>query len=205
MSSFDYNAPAELFLSKPAKGSRTKYRRFATAAEALRYAVEDLRTPKAFGAWLEVGDERFNSSEIQRLYEGGAEELVTGSLVKLEVPGLRANYALHATARGSSSLVIPMTSITYLNGSANEKNEAVRLCRKKATECQRTALTTPDPIVRLRFLHLAKLWREMADEADQRTNKPPMSEDKGVIIVFPKRLKADGDGGSFRVGKNENF
>ena len=27
MSSFDYNAPAELFLSKPAKGSRKKYRR----------------------------------------------------------------------------------------------------------------------------------------------------------------------------------
>ena len=46
MSSFDYNAPAELFLAKPIKGSRTKYRRFATAAEALRYAVEDLRTPK---------------------------------------------------------------------------------------------------------------------------------------------------------------
>ena len=46
MSSFDYRAPAELFLSKPAKGSRTKYRRFATAAEALRYAVEDLRTPE---------------------------------------------------------------------------------------------------------------------------------------------------------------
>jgi hypothetical protein len=69
MPSFDYNAPAELFLAKPAKGSRTKYRRFATAAEALRYAVEDLRTPKAFGAWLEVEDERFNSSEIQRLYE----------------------------------------------------------------------------------------------------------------------------------------
>ena len=69
MPPFDYNAPAELFLSKPVKGSRIKYRRFATAAEALRYAVEDLRTPKAFGAHLEVGDERFNSSEIQRLYE----------------------------------------------------------------------------------------------------------------------------------------
>ena len=71
MASFDYNAPAELFLSKPAKGCRTKYRRFATAAEALCYAVEDLRTPKAFGAWLEVGDQRFNSVEIQRLYEDG--------------------------------------------------------------------------------------------------------------------------------------
>ena len=69
MSSFDYNAPAELFLSKPAKGCRTKYRRFATSAEALRYAVEDLRTPKAFGAHLEVGDSRFNSSDIQRLYD----------------------------------------------------------------------------------------------------------------------------------------
>ena len=69
MSSFAYRAPAELFLAKPMKGSRTKYWRFATAAEALRYAVEHLRTPKAFGAWLEVGDERFNSSEIQRLYE----------------------------------------------------------------------------------------------------------------------------------------
>ena len=69
MSSFDYNAPAELFLAKSPKGSRTKYRRFETAAEALRYAVEDLRTPKAFGACLEVGDARFNSTEIQRLYE----------------------------------------------------------------------------------------------------------------------------------------
>jgi hypothetical protein len=32
----------------------------------------DLRTytsPRPFGAWLEVGEERFSSSEIQRLYE----------------------------------------------------------------------------------------------------------------------------------------
>ena len=69
MSSFDYNAPAELFLAKPAKSSRTKYRRFATAAEALRYAVGTYASPRPFGAWLEVGEERFSSSEIQRLYE----------------------------------------------------------------------------------------------------------------------------------------
>jgi hypothetical protein len=67
--SFDYSAPAELFLSKRVGNTREKYRRFATAAEAIRYAVEDLRTPKAFGAWVQVGDERFNSTEIQRLYE----------------------------------------------------------------------------------------------------------------------------------------
>jgi hypothetical protein len=66
---FDYNAPAELFLAKRTKNGRENYRRFATAAEAIRYAVETLRMPRAFGAWLEVGDERFNSTEIERLYE----------------------------------------------------------------------------------------------------------------------------------------
>jgi hypothetical protein len=71
MPSFDYNAPAELFLAKRTKSSRTKYRRFTTAAEAIRYAVEDLRIPRAFGACLQVGDERFNSVEIQRLYDDG--------------------------------------------------------------------------------------------------------------------------------------
>ena len=69
MSSFGYNAPAELFLSEPAKGSRTKYRRFATAASGPPLRRRNLRTPKAFGAWLEVGDKRFNGSEIHRLYE----------------------------------------------------------------------------------------------------------------------------------------
>ena len=64
--SFNYNAPAELFLAKRAKKN---YWRFTTAAETIRYVIEDLRTPKALGAWLQVGDERFNSTEIQRLYE----------------------------------------------------------------------------------------------------------------------------------------
>jgi hypothetical protein len=53
--SFDYNAPAELFLAKRTKSNRENYRRFATAAEAIRYAVETLRTPKAFGARLRSG------------------------------------------------------------------------------------------------------------------------------------------------------
>ena len=69
MPPFDYNAPAELFLAKRTKISRKNYRRFTTAAEAIRYAVEDLRTPKAFGAHLEVGDQRLNSNDILRLYE----------------------------------------------------------------------------------------------------------------------------------------
>jgi hypothetical protein len=69
MPPFDHDAPAELFLAKRTKSNRENYQRFTTAAEAIRYAVEDLRTPKALGVWLQVGDERFNSIEIQRLYE----------------------------------------------------------------------------------------------------------------------------------------
>jgi hypothetical protein len=61
MSSFEYHAPAKCFWRSPLRAAGQK---FATEAEALRYAVEDLRTPKAFGAWLEVGDERFSSNEI---------------------------------------------------------------------------------------------------------------------------------------------
>jgi hypothetical protein len=77
-----------------------------------------------------------------------------------------------------------MTSINYLNGSSNE-TDAARLCRKKARDCQRTALTTADPMIRHRFLHLAKLWREMADDAEQQAKGA--SEDKGAVIFFPKR------------------
>ena len=43
---FDYNAPAELFLAKRTKSRRENYRRFATAAEAIRYAVETFARPE---------------------------------------------------------------------------------------------------------------------------------------------------------------
>ncbi len=69
--SFDYGAPAELFLSRTTKSSRKKYRRFATAAEVIRYAVEDLPSLRSLGAWMQVGDDRFNSDAIQPLYDDG--------------------------------------------------------------------------------------------------------------------------------------
>ena len=65
---FDYSSPAELFLSKR-RGRHTDYRRFATAAEAIRYAVEELRTRRSLRAWMQVGDARFNKEEINRLYD----------------------------------------------------------------------------------------------------------------------------------------
>jgi hypothetical protein len=65
---FDYGVPAELFMGKR-KGGPLRYRRFATAAEAIRFAVEELPAVRALGAWMQVGDERFDGDDIQRLYQ----------------------------------------------------------------------------------------------------------------------------------------
>jgi hypothetical protein len=36
------------------------YRRFATAAEAIRFAVEEFPAVRTLDAWMQVGDERFD-------------------------------------------------------------------------------------------------------------------------------------------------
>ena len=46
-----------------------RYRRFATAAEAIQFAIEELPAVRALGAWMQVGDQRFDGDDIQRLYE----------------------------------------------------------------------------------------------------------------------------------------
>jgi hypothetical protein len=68
---FDYGAPAELFMAKRKGGTRQPlgYRRFATAAEAIRFAIEESPAVRALGAWMQVGDDRFDGEEIQRLYD----------------------------------------------------------------------------------------------------------------------------------------
>jgi hypothetical protein len=70
---FDYASPAELFMTKRKGGSRQPlvYRRFASAAEAIRFAIEDFPAVQTLGVWLQVGDERFDSDDIQRLYQNG--------------------------------------------------------------------------------------------------------------------------------------
>ena len=76
-----------------------------------------------------------------------------------------------------------MTSISSLHGLSGE-TDASRFCRKKARDCQRAALATTNPNLRLTLQRLAKLWREMAD---LRSNKREEPENKSVVIFFPKR------------------
>jgi hypothetical protein len=68
---FDYSTPAELFMAKRKGGARQPlgYRRFTTAAEAIRFAVEDFPSIRTLGAWMQIGNNRFDSDDIQRLYE----------------------------------------------------------------------------------------------------------------------------------------
>jgi hypothetical protein len=71
MMTFDYAASAELFMPKRKGGARPtlSYRRFATAAEAIRFVVEESPATRTLGAWLQVEEERFNGDDIRRLYE----------------------------------------------------------------------------------------------------------------------------------------
>ena len=69
MDDFKYDAPAEIFISRRfAKSPQTQYRRFPTAAEAVRFLVEELPVTALSGALMEVNEVRFDGTEAHRLY-----------------------------------------------------------------------------------------------------------------------------------------
>jgi hypothetical protein len=70
MSKFDYAAPAELFPSRNRKVvNKVKYRRFDRAADAIRFAVEELPEPLLLGAFIESNEERLGHKDIRALYD----------------------------------------------------------------------------------------------------------------------------------------
>jgi Arc/MetJ-type ribon-helix-helix transcriptional regulator len=71
MAPFNYSMVAELYSGFAGTFRRQPvgYRRFANAAEAIRFAMEELSAAALASAALEVGDQRFDSHGIRRLYE----------------------------------------------------------------------------------------------------------------------------------------
>ncbi len=71
MDEFDYNAAAELFPTRRRAPRRQPlgYKRFAQAAHAIRFAIEDVPPELLVGAFLEVDEQRYDGDAIRRLYE----------------------------------------------------------------------------------------------------------------------------------------
>ncbi|HLN85101.1 MAG: hypothetical protein ACM3Z4_06095 [Hyphomicrobiales bacterium] len=70
MDKFDFSAPAELYPGRNRKSTkRMSYRRFEKAAEAIRFAVEELPQPLLLGTCIEINEQRLDHKDIQALYE----------------------------------------------------------------------------------------------------------------------------------------
>lgn len=70
MGKFDFTAPAELYSAR-GHGRRAplSYRRFATAAEAIRYAVEQIPKNLSAAAYIETGEQTITHKELRELYD----------------------------------------------------------------------------------------------------------------------------------------
>src|SRR5471032_1215960 len=74
MAAFSYKTSAELFPAAIRKKKRAgfAYRRFDTAAEAVRFAIEELPADSLNGAYLQVEEARFDQNGIRTLYDAEA-------------------------------------------------------------------------------------------------------------------------------------
>jgi hypothetical protein len=68
---FNYDAAAGLYFGRPGVQARkaTGYRRFASAAAAVLFAVEQLGPAQLDFALLEIDEDRFSAADIRLLYE----------------------------------------------------------------------------------------------------------------------------------------
>jgi hypothetical protein len=71
VTTIDYSTAAELFAARSRLPRRQpiEYRRFASAAEAIQFAIEELPAEFLAGAYLEVDEERFDRNAIRQLYD----------------------------------------------------------------------------------------------------------------------------------------
>ena len=66
---FDYSALGELFPGKRAKVAPVRYRRFASAAEAIQFAIEEMHPEVLNSSTLEVEERRYVGAQIRTLYD----------------------------------------------------------------------------------------------------------------------------------------
>lgn len=70
MTEFNYMTGAGLYAGKRYRGSSVlRYKRFDTAAEAVRFAIEEMPDSQLRGCVLEVDEIRFDDGQIRMLYD----------------------------------------------------------------------------------------------------------------------------------------
>lgn len=70
MENFDYSASAELYPSRRyAKTQQARYRRVSSAADAIRYVIEEMPGNQLAGTFLEVNDLRLEGNALRSLYD----------------------------------------------------------------------------------------------------------------------------------------
>jgi hypothetical protein len=75
----DYLVPAELFPAPSHRKAALSYHRFDTLAEAVRFAVEELKPAQLAGAFIEAEEVRYGGHEIAALYEAAGFPLTRGA------------------------------------------------------------------------------------------------------------------------------
>jgi hypothetical protein len=64
--------------------------------------------------------------------------------------------------------------------------EAIHFCLKKALDCQHAAMASTHTKTRQMYLHMSRLWRDMANAAEK---EKAATRSRGVVISFPGRGK----------------
>jgi molybdate transport system regulatory protein len=173
--SFDYNSPAELYLSRR-KGRHTDYRRFATAAEAIRYAFEELLTRRSRSAWMRVGDELFNKNEINRLYY----PLNYPSSESLSAAPVRP-HEIDVSAR--LSVRIDLASGGHLGSGKIALLEAIQAQKSISSAARSLGITRNCAVVWLRAINNALCAAVVATEAGGRNYGGAVLTPIGTQIV----------------------
>ena len=72
MEAFNYTSPGDLYFLKGSpfrRRAQVSYRRFNSAAEALRFAIEAMPAPILQGCFMEVEGEQYEADQMRELYE----------------------------------------------------------------------------------------------------------------------------------------
>ena len=121
MAAFDYDAEAGLFPSRGMRGRPVGYRRFARAADAIRFAIEELPAQALAGAWLEVSEERYDAAGIRSLYERADYPLDRTSRPAMANRERRGNREKREPKKAKPGQTVQASSIGRLPGMGGTK------------------------------------------------------------------------------------